>query len=571
MTKTEIIKRLLSNHHTEFDEDCGLVGITRTEGGVIHTTVTGRVHNTRENAEYAQLIFMLNEDEHFERARAILNRLCDVQDKNSQSITYGLWSYYFEEDLSQMTDPDYNWAEFISGPLIYIVKERSEYLGDALLSKVKEALRLAAYCCIKRNVGLDYTNVICMSTFTILTIGEIIEDDAIISRGKKELRKLIEYTRFNGAFSEYNSPCYAKIAVDAISKMIKYFKDDECRKIAEELNVYAWKMIARHYSPAFGELTPPYIRNYSDLDDSGETEAFIYLGTNGRYGKAHDIYSTWFLSDMHCPEECYQYFDREMWMEDIYYKKNNLRERDEDVTIIRDFESPDLTAYSYKTNDYLFGALQKTELWTQRRTSMVIWNKESKRCLKLCGIKNDFDFSSAMAYTALDKNKMLTLLGFSTDHGDKHYILDLFKDGKIKAKKLSFMLKTGGDDSKLCFVKNGDEYILDDGQIKISVRVISWIWNGEPGEVRITDKGIELLCFEGDSEREVDFNMLKSTYGVISMAVNEPAMKAEVTVKGEKVFVESEDKKYSIEGFTVPKMYNTCIREVAVKSMNDGR
>lgn len=565
MTKTEITERLFSNRHDEFDEDCGLVGITRTEGGVIHTTVTGRVHNTLSNAEYAQLIFMLYKEEYYERARAVLNRLLEAQDKNPQSRTYGLWSYYFEEDLTQMTDPDYNWAEFIGGPLIYIVKERSECLGDELLSKVKEALRLAAYCCIKRNVGLDYTNVICMSTFTILTIGEIIEDQDVIDRGKKELKKLIDYTRFNGAFSEYNSPCYAKVAVDAISRMIKYFKDDECRKIAEELNVYAWKMIARHYSTVFNEVTPPYTRNYTDLDNLGEIGAFIYLGTDGRYGKANDTASTWFLNDIHCPEECYQYFDREMWMEDVYYKKNNIRERDEDVTIIRDFESPDLTAYSYKTKDYLFGALQKTELWTQRRTSMVIWNKESKRCLKLCGIKNNFDFSSAMAYTALYKNKMLTLLGFSTDHGDKHYILDLFKDGKIKAKKLSFMLKTGGDNANLRFEKNGDEYILNDDGIKISVRVISWVWNGEPGCVRITDEGLELLCFEGDSDHEVDLNMLKSSYGVISMSVNEAAMKADVTVNGEKVFVESEDKKYSIEGFTVPKTYNTCIREVTVK------
>jgi len=219
-------------------------------------------------------------------------------------------------------------------------------------------------------------------------------------------------------------------------------------------------------------------------------------------------------------------------------------------------DSPDLILYSYKTKEYLFGAFQKTDLWGQRRNLMLIWNPLFKQFLKLCALKDGVDFSSAMAYTVQHKGESLTLLGFATDHGDKHYIVDPLTDGKFKAKKLSFMIKTGGE-KKLLFEKHGREFVLRDGDFFVSVRIDDWYFDGNQGEVRLTQDGIELICFESETPREVNLYELGKSYGVISLCVNGTAKSVQTETAGDRITVKSETG--SVEGYTTPKKYDDCI------------
>lgn len=545
-----------------FDNDCGLIGVNIEKKNVIHTNVTGYAHYISGNAVYAQLVYMSGAKHRYAAAENIINKIIDAQDKNPESATYGLWSYYFEEKLIQMSAPDYNMAEFVARPMIYILMEKRECLSERTAERMKEALNLAARCCIKRNVGLDYTNVVSMSCLTITVIGEITNDKNLIEYGRRELREFTEYTRFNGGFSEYNSPCYFKVVGDSVSRILKYCRDEECRRYAEELNKYLWKMVSQHYSAEFNELAPPYVRAYSDTDEENENTDFIYYATNGRYGSYNCTMNDWELNVPECPKEFYENFEKELWIEDTYYKKNSLRKRDTDATIVRDFDSPDLTAYTYKTKEYLFGALQKTDLWDQRRTSMLMWDKDDKKTFKLRCIKDGFSFSSGMAYTAMHKDEMLTVVGFSTDHGYKHYILDCFENGITEAENLKFTMKINGKYKKENFRHTDNELIYSDEKISFTVKILKWCFDGRDGKVKFTDDGFELICHDGE-KKTIDLTKLKATYGVISMKINGEAPSAVITNGGERVKVGSGA--YEIETYTQPKPYNTCIRDTIVK------
>lgn len=537
----------------EFDAETGLIK---------YADANGRKYATRINASYARSIYEQYYEPYYDRASNILRKLCALQDQDETSRTYGLWPVTFEEKLSEMAVPDYNFADFIGSTLICLIKEREELLEQELAEEIKKSIYRAAYCSMKRHVGLDYTNVICMSCFTIIGAGEVLKDAELIKVGTKELKRLVEYTRFCGTFSEYNSPCYIGVAAGAIANMMTYLEDSQCRKMACELNDYLWKMGARHYSSTFQEYTPPYIRNYSDLDN-GRDAFFIWCATEGKYGRLIEGKSD-AGSIIRCPEQFYPLFEENGWYEYQYYKKNDLREPEEDATIVQNLDSPDLTAYSYKTKEFLFGSFQKTDLWGQRRTHMVIWNPEKKRCLKLCALKDGVDFSSAMAYTIQDKNRAMTLLGFSNNHGDKHYIVDPLKGSKIKASKLSFMLKLGGATEGLKFEKQGEEYVLKDHSFEIHVRVGTFLFDGKPGEIRISDNGLELICFEEKQEKEIDLKNLGKTYGIISMSINDEAILPEETESGERIAVAS-GREFLIEGYSVPREYDECITHTVVR------
>lgn len=554
-------------YEQKYDENEGMIAVNMSANDNLSSCATGVLHDIRQSSFYVGSIFGIEKKEYYDRARAIIKKICLLQDKNPESRTYGLWARFTEEPLSAMKSPDYNWAEFVSGSLISVMKKHSQFLDEELTILVKETLRMTAYCCMKRKVGLDYTNVIFMSIFTLLAIGEIVEDKEIFEFGKKELRGLLEYTRVSGGLSEYNSPCYTKLPVNTIGNILDMIDDDECKQMAEELNCYVWDMISKHYSNVFHELTPPYSRNYGDIDNQ-EFKVLVWFATDGRCGKCFeedDNLTVGFSDKAHCPEKYIENFGRDEWVEDVYYKKNDLRELDSEVTIIRDFESPDLTAYSYKTDEYLFGAFQKTDLWDQRKTLEVIWDKDDKKVLKLAAYRDDDEFSSAMSYAIQDKNKAVSLLGYSTDHGYRHYILDLFEDGKISAKTLIFRFKTGEAAKGMLFKKASDnEYVLNDGKITISIKVAAAVFDGEPADVRITDKGLEFVMFESCEEREINLKALGDTYAVISMAVNETAPDVSVKTENGKVFVYSDEKECIIEGYSKPHTYNECIRNTVV-------
>lgn len=551
-SKRELSCARLNDFHSSFDKEKGLMwGLLKSSGN----------HPTRINAAYAEFIFNMKDEEHYKRAEDIIWKLCAIQDKNPESKTYGLWPPNFEDKLSEIGFPDFNFADFIGRALIAVYKKHSSLLDDDLNKEIKNSLLLAAKCSMRRHVGLDYTNVILMSCFTIVAVGEITKNNEVFEFGRAELKRLLEYTRFCGAFTEYNSPEYMLVASGAISDMLTYFEDEECIKIANELNGYLWETGARQYSNEFLEYTPPYIRNYTDLDSRGVYKYFIYGATAGKFGEFTEGRGAG--GEVCCPEEYHHLFNEHGFYKKTYYRKNNLRNKDEDVAIVQDFESPDLIAYSYKTDKLLFGSFQKSDLWGQRRTLMAIWNKENKRCLKLCALKDGEDFSSAMSYVSQKENKAVVLLGFSNDHGDKHYIVDPLKDGKIRAKKLSFMLKTGGEKEKLAFSYENGEYVLSDGTTTIRVNVSDFYFDGKKAEVKIVPEGLEFVCLDKETEEEIDLTALKKSYAVFSIAVNEkpPAIRSEE--KDGRILVFA-DGGAEIKGYITPQKYNECIRNTIV-------
>lgn len=562
-----LLEKRLAELHGMWDEKEGLIGEYRADMGAgYHSRRTGTVHETNKSAEYASAILYLRDTNHYERAAKAFCRLAELQDTDKESRTFGLWSYYAEESISDMAAPDYNFADFIGKHFIYALSMRSECFAGETIEIMRKALRNAVECSIKRNVSPDYSNISMMSIMTIISAGELLGDERIFSIGKERLKKAYEYNMYCGAFSEYNSSTYTPLLIAELTRMMQFFKDEECREMAIKLHDMAWLSLSIYFNAAAGELSPPQKRAYRDIDD-GQLRAFVYIGTKGRYGSfdgADKLVLSFLTLPFECPEKYIENFEchGNRFTEKTYYKENKIRTSDEDTVIVRNINSPDLKAYTYMSGEYSIGAFDKSDLWNQRRTCSVVWKTGGRiRSFRLRGIKGDYDFCSAVTSADMYENKIAAAVGFVKDHGDFHYILDKQISSKVKTERIAFVFELSGDCEDVKILRKGNAFEISDGSLTIYLNILEWIFDGEKAEIRLNEekKTIELIGYEGQ-EKIIDFESIRESYGLFTMSVNEDIKNAETEVRnGVAVISAEEGRRLSVRISTKPCLYDDFI------------
>lgn len=527
-TRKEQLEKKLAGLHAMYDGAERLIGERRKEMlAGYHSKITGMVHGTNISAEYAAAVFYAGQKEYYGRAEDIFIRLCGLQDTREGSATFGLWPYYAEESLEKMEAPDYNFADFIGKHFIYALEEHASELSKKTADMMRTAVRNAVRCSIKRNVSPDYSNISMMSCMTIISAGELLGDDDITVNGKARLKKAYEYNTCCGAFSEYNSSTYTPLAIAELTRMLMYFKDEECRRIASELNDMAWENLSLYYSRTIGELAPPQKRCYRDLDN-GELAAFLYFATGGRAGScggAEELGLPYLMLPIKCPERMLGNFERTgpRFMKKRYYKKNSIRTPDEDTVIVRNIDSPDLYAYTYMDDDFAAGAFDKSDLWYQRRTCSAVWNSGgTHRGFRLRCINGGHDFCSGVVSAAMDGPAVIGCAGFVNDHGSRHYILDKEKAARFETDRLEFVFELCGDTDGVDVTdKGGGVYVISDGNITVTLTVGDWVFDGKKAPVVFDreKKTITLEAYKGE-KKLIDLCSAGECFGAFAFAVN---------------------------------------------------
>lgn len=559
----KLIQNKLEVFHEMYDEQAGMIGENKTDMGAgYHTKRTGIVHGTNISAEYAVAIIYTKAAGYYDRAEKIFRTLSHLQDTNPDSATFGLWSYYMEEELADMLAPDYNFSDFIGKHFIYGLTAGRDALSAETQDIMKTALLNAMECSIRRNVSPDYSNISMMSCMTVISAGELLENERLFKIGKTRLKKAYTYNIFNGAFTEYNSSTYTPLAIAELTRMLMYFKDMDCRQMAKELHDMAWENISLYYNHHTGEISPPQKRAYRDLDD-GQLQSLIYISTDGKYGRLNhpeNLLLSFLTLPFHCPEKYFRNFEftGERWLDKIYYKRNQIRTKDEDTVIVRNIDSPNLKAYTYLTETYSMGAFDKTDLWNQRRTSMVTWGTpESPKCMRLRCINGDYDYCSGVVRTDMIKNRMLSHIGFVTDHGDFHYILDKKKDGVITTNRISFRFEFSGNVEGVRIVQDGGSFLITDSEMMIRLEVLEWIFNGKPGEIVLyeAERMIELVGYTGET-RTFDFNKFQDSYGIFTLSVMADAPRCTVSIENGIVRSQTKDTSLCVRTHTGIKTFD---------------
>lgn len=258
----EQIKRMQKNIDSQNGLPWGTHGVAK--GYHSNFEKGTRVHPTRAAMDYAAYFLASPLKEHQDQGNSLLEKVLALQDQNPESKTFGVWSWYAEEPLTQMAYVDYNWADFQGAVLAVILHDFPDRLSDEIREKAKKALEYSCRAIIKRNVGPGYTNIAIMGAVVTAAAGEILETPEFLDYGRKRMQRNLDYYKEAGGFNEYNSPTYTMVVIHELERMLYLVSDPECRAVTTELLGEAWKMVAEHYHVPTGEWAGPHARSYSD-------------------------------------------------------------------------------------------------------------------------------------------------------------------------------------------------------------------------------------------------------------------------------------------------------------------
>jgi hypothetical protein len=103
-----------------------------------HTTIKQAdfIHSTRESMRYALALLDTELEENKQRAFDIIEKIVSLQDTDRSRSTFGIWSWFYEESLDQMSPPDWNWADFIGKQLVLAISRHGERFPDQLRDTV---------------------------------------------------------------------------------------------------------------------------------------------------------------------------------------------------------------------------------------------------------------------------------------------------------------------------------------------------------------------------------------------------------------------------------------------------
>jgi hypothetical protein len=467
-----------------------------------HTTLKGGwVHPTRDALNYAVACLDTGESELGDRAQAILDRVLDLQDTDAGSRTYGIWPWFLEESLEQMSPPDWNWADFCGVALLQVALDHAGRLDPELRDRVDAAIRHAARSIQRRNVGPAYTNIAIMGTYVTLVAGELYGDAVLAEYGAARLRRFYEYTQHHGAFTEYNSPTYTVVALRELGRLLAHVRDSESRGWVEWLYRLAWEEIAVHFHAPTRQWSGPHSRAYSTRLPEAVL-ALIQRGTEGRvdFG-AGAVNLESYRIPLLCPAEFEGAFRA---TEPRTFQRAFLR------------EMPPLVGTTHLEAAYTLGSINRGDLWNQRRPLLAYWGMAEKvGYLRLRLLRDGYDFAAGQFFSQQGQGRVLGAVIFATDGGQTHVSLDRMQGGRTEAADFRLRFEFGGLGDGVVVEPPREVHgavNLQVGELRIGVAVAYAAFGAESLRWEVTREGeitgLDLVMLDG-GKRTLDFGALE--------------------------------------------------------------
>ena len=252
---------MLAQEDSQYDSRKHMIRTPLSSPGYHTTLTTGWVHPTCGSLWYALALLDSNKPNRLRRATLILSQVLPMQDVDPQSPTFGIWPWFLEEPLQQMSPPDWNWAEFCGTPLVQITMSHRDRLPAPLAGQLDQSLLSAAEAIRRRNVGPHYTNIALMGTYVSYAVARFYHAADLLEYARGRLLGFWDYTQKQGAFAEFNSPAYSVVSIRVLARMHRDIDEVGISSLIDQLYDLAWMDVARHFHPPTNQWAGPHSRS----------------------------------------------------------------------------------------------------------------------------------------------------------------------------------------------------------------------------------------------------------------------------------------------------------------------
>lgn len=476
------------------------------------------VHVTRDTLYLACSILKGDDAPLYPAAQAILANLLTMQDTDPASPTYGTWPRAYELPLATDVKPDLNWTAFFGEALLDLRLSHPERLPDALRKSVDRAIDVAARATLARtgrHADPGYTNIAVKGAALACLAGQISGDPELSKQAMEKLRGIAAYTERHGDFTEYNSPTYAWVTINALQILRQHSTDPETREIAQKLYHLAWEGVALHYHAPSGQWTGPYSRTYFDL-----------LGPENEFAKWLPRALLGPPDALSVPEGLRRYFSPDSLPRMVTRTYYRAEEKTRGTMVNGELLGIlPLAGTTYLTPEYALGSVSAGDFWWQKRAVTAHWGtRQDPGYFRLRFLSDDKDFQAPVIVSVQSDGRVLSAISFPTDGARYNY--DRMPGGKLKTSSLRLRFEFGGSGRSAVLPEpggTGKVMRIDLGEIKMNIDVPFVAWDG--GEVQYTTGGdgkaswIDLVLHDGESA-EIDFHKLKSALIVVALEIS---------------------------------------------------
>jgi hypothetical protein len=400
-----------------------------------------RAHPTRESLRYALLLLEAGGANRRDRAFQVMERTIALQETDPESRWYGIWGYYLEEPAPKMTPADWNWADFNGSTLLMIESRHGGAVPGPLRQKVAESIHHAAQSVRRRNVAMTYTNIAVQGTFVTMAAAELLKDRELLAYSEDRIRRFASTVDETGSFAEYNSPTYAKVTIENLTRMRMIIRSSEFLDLVNRIHGRAWLHLAAHWHAPTRQLAGPMSRCYStDIGSPlwlqkalGNQLSFVALDqlrADAPAGEGDTAVYTY-----ECPARHVESF----------LDLGGTRQHREMFLPAKPPITP-LQGTTYLDSAFTLGSANRGDFWIQRRPLLAYWGGPERpaKSIRLRVVKDDYDFSSGLLYSVQERNCVLGLINFRSPGGDKHVSLDPIQDGRFQARQIVARLDLTG-------------------------------------------------------------------------------------------------------------------------------
>lgn len=479
------------------------------EGAPYHTNIRGGwIHPIRESFNYALALLDAEEESGRLIAIEILDRLLSLQDADPESKSYGIWSWFWEEPLSAMSPPDWNWADFCGVRLIEIILCHGERLPLQLQKRIGDALARASKSIQRRDVEPAYTNIAIMGSFVSLATAENYGLPELEGYAVSKFDAFYKYTKLHGSFTEYNSPAYTVTALDELCRILTYIQNSAVRNQAEYLYRLGWEEMASHFHAPTRQWSGPHSRCYSTLMKPAQL-SMISRATSGRFP---DVYTEPTIVEHRPKHAC----------------PVDLQERILHVGESREIRkvflksSPSLIGTTWLTPQISLGSINYGDCWNQRR-SLIAYvgnSPDSIHYIHMRVLRDGYDLAAAQFCSAQNQGCVLGAVNFARDGGNTHLCLDPLKNEEMITEDLRLRFEVGG--SKIenplpCWDEKNASIQLRLGEVGLAIAVPYVEWAGIVPRFEVTPQnskiGIDIVLYKGVQRRFSLHDIKKAVIG----------------------------------------------------------